>query len=293
MSINFRHFDPKAYSQPSESQSKSESAPLQQQQQQAPTPSVVSEVHPPSPKVVKRRHPEPEEEEEDEEEYEEEVEIRKPRVIVKVVKVATCNFTHIFLGVLLILIVLLAGAVGASMFFQGQPLNIALKRVIMGEEILSLPCRPPTAYPIYYTTHDTKSSELELKSDPIAQPLLASLEETFKYHFQRTSMYECLCMHHLHMPAGVQNKRVCAVKTAGPVLMLVNPRIVGESSTKTKYKARSVSCPAPMETQLESASGYVMQWDALDGTYTAQFANYQAACLKLALLEFEGSEHCN
>jgi len=121
-------------------------------------------------------------------------------------------------------------------------------------------------------------------------------------HLASSDYFSCLCMHHLRYgPAeleGVHRKRICGVYNHGAhqLYLMANPAIVGRGNATTTYREQSVSCdPGRPQIRTRYNDIYVEWLDLRSGgdTHQLRLRGAQAACIQLALEEFEGNAHCS
>jgi hypothetical protein len=217
----------------------------------------------------------------EEEEEEEEEEVVKPVFIEppppQPPQSGQCGVTWVIIVLLIACVVAITPLIVAHQFIQHSQSPTAVAAA--------------SVYPLWTAVHDTRSVPLALDTDLVARPLLASLEHTFRAHFEMSSQFECLCMTHVMVPFfGTERAsyQVCGVynRPVRQLYMLVNPVITGRSNQTDSYIESSVAC-VKERRNVARARVVFMEWTdptTRSGMY-ARFIGVQAAALQLALDE--------
>ncbi len=168
---------------------------------------------------------------------------------------------------------------------------------IIGYALMLQPSLAPSSplprhiYPLWMTQHETRSVELSLREHAVAIPLVVSLENTFRGHFETSDHFEFLCMTHVKVPSfDVRpSYQVCGAynRAAKQLYMMVNPTIIGQSNQTDAYLEASVACSPPAERSRARARQVFVEWidPGLRSQMSARFVGIQAAAIQMAVEE--------
>ena len=153
-----------------------------------------------------------------------------------------------------------------------------------------IPTKPVGARNVSYTTRsglhnvNTTSSKWANQTTSAAENMLRQL--------LKTTTFAVLCMHHV---TGIRNPyRACSVhnQKANQIYFMLNPKIIGGSSQKTKYREHSIACNATGMNLRHNT--VIVEWETpSSNTLYALFKDDQSIALQLAINEFDGNIHCS
>lgn len=188
-------------------------------------------------------------------------------------------------------------SVAMHVLYHGKSISTAVHNVIfVGINEKKHQSQAPL-YPLWTSQHNTKSAFLDM-THPYARPLVAALEQTFRLTMDLSSVYPCLCMHHVQIDSStaIPLSRVCAVynRLLSQLYMMVNPQQIGQSVQKATYSETSVSCKKQAPQSLRHTHVF-LEWTDPETRLVMQskFSGSAAVCMQLALDEMEGDKHCS
>jgi peptide deformylase len=187
-------------------------------------------------------------------------------------------------------------SVATRVLYHGESVATAVRNVIFVGTNEKHPSQAPL-YPLWTSQHNTKSALLDMTL-PYARPLVAALEQTFRLTMDLSSVYPCLCMHHVQIDSStaIPLSRVCAIynRPSSQLYMMVNPQQIGQSVQKAAYSETSVSCKKQAPQSLRHTHVFLEWIDPKTRlVMQSKFSGSAAVCMQLALDEMEGDKHCS
>jgi len=143
-------------------------------------------------------------------------------------------------------------------------------------------------YPLYLEQHDTTSVNYQQEF-----VVMKRIESQLKAHLIQNLDYAVLCMHHLKLPIPYFKLCVLFNSARNEFITMLNPKIVGGSSSKTTYNEHSVSCGKDSFVSTERISRVMVEWEEPDKqTLYSLFDASMSVMLQIAIDEQNGEIKC-